>query len=175
MSVRISYTEGVHNFNKVVHARFMPQIVLPIGVVVAFPARNVGKKIGQNLLSVLIRQDICVLLLEPNKLFFVVNVEFFLGRITCTLRGFARTPSHAFTWRSDYIFTRICGAYRCGRLPLLVVEPSAVRGLVADCQIPTILKPSRSRLFHRHVVVGGTLRVSSSSICCFPVVADRGD
>lgn len=59
----------------------MPQIVLPIGVVVAFPARNVGKKIGQNLLSVLIRQDICVLLLEPYKLFFVVNVEFFLGLV----------------------------------------------------------------------------------------------
>ena len=70
----------------------MPQIVLPIGVVVAFPARNVGKKIGQNLLSVLIRQDICVLLLEPYQLLLVVNVEFFLGRITCTLRGFARTP-----------------------------------------------------------------------------------
>lgn len=92
MSVRISYTEGVHNFNKVVHARFMPQIVLPIGIVVAFPTRNVGEEIGQNLLSILIRQDICVLLLEPYKLLLVVNVEFFLGRITCTLRGFARTP-----------------------------------------------------------------------------------
>lgn len=59
----------------------MPQIVLPIGVVVAFPTRDVGEEIGQNLLSILIRQDICVLLLEPYKLLFVVNVEFFLGLV----------------------------------------------------------------------------------------------
>ena len=40
-----------------------------------------GEEIGQNLLSILIRQDIYVLLLEPHKLFLVVNVEFFLGLV----------------------------------------------------------------------------------------------
>ena len=59
----------------------MPQIVLPIGIVVAFPTRDVGEEIGQNLLSILIRQDICVLLLEPYKLLFVVDVEFFLSLV----------------------------------------------------------------------------------------------
>ena len=40
-----------------------------------------GEEIGQNLLSILIRQDIYVLLLKPHKLFLVVNVEFFLGLV----------------------------------------------------------------------------------------------
>ena len=40
----------------------------------------------------------------------------------------------------------------------LVVEPSAVRGLAADCPIHIIFKHSRYGLFHPHVVVDTALR-----------------
>ena len=41
----------------------------------------------------------------------------------------------------------------------IVVELSPVRGLVADHPISTIFKPSRSCLFHHHVVANTALRV----------------
>lgn len=41
----------------------------------------------------------------------------------------------------------------------IVVEPSPVRGLVADCPILIIFKPSRFDMFHSCVVVYKALRV----------------
>ena len=41
----------------------------------------------------------------------------------------------------------------------MVVELSSVRGLVADCPIYIIFKPSRLDLFHSYVVVYIALRV----------------
>ena len=41
----------------------------------------------------------------------------------------------------------------------LVVEPSPIRGLAADCPILIIFKLSHFGLFHPYVVVNKTLRV----------------
>ena len=68
----------------------------------------------------------------------------------------------AFLRSSDYIFT-LSGTHRCLRQSLaqhLVVEPSSVRGLAADCPICIIFKPSYLAVFHACIVVYAVLRGS---------------
>lgn len=70
---------------------------------------------------------------------------------------FSRTSY--FRKRTDYIFIPV----GCPPLPTtrwhLVVEPSPVRGLAADCPILLIFKHSHLGLFHPYAVVQQTLRV----------------
>ena len=77
--MRMFHTEGVDDFNQIIHTRLVSHVVLPFGVVVALSTRYVGEEVGKDFLAILIRKLDFVFLLKAGQLFFVVNIEFTFG------------------------------------------------------------------------------------------------
>lgn len=112
-------------------------------------------------------------------------IRFCSHRVAAPVRPHFKRSGHPMLshGRRLYLHPLHAGQTTSGRLALLlqriVVEPSPVRGLAADCPLlkrlgsrhaPSVrffllLPPSHMNLFHFYVVVHTALGVSSSSIC----------
>ena len=73
--------------------------------------------------------------------------------------GFHQDIDYIFTVPYYIWFRAPHFGYACSLLHYwIVVEPSSVRGLAADCPIFIVFKHSHLRLFHRYAVVNKALR-----------------